>query len=129
MIDSGPISHLALPVDRGGNNFASLQSRLVTASLVTASTLLLRLPIARDLLRFGELIRLELAGDVITLFFRRTSLFPGQLRGGQIAPHVTQHGIFGHALAFEIEPAEMELRARIALFRSEGVPLGRLRRV
>src|SRR3954451_19756024 len=106
MIHSGPHPRPSLPVEGGGTT-----TFLVHSSLI----LLLRLPIPRDLLRFGELVGLQLAGDVVALLFRSTSLFAGQLSGRQIAPHIPEHCIFGDALALEIEPAEMKLRARIAL--------------
>src|SRR6476620_2194581 len=94
-----------------------------------SNRLLFRLPVARQLLSLGELIGLQLAGDVVALLLGCAALFTRQLSGSEIAPHVAHHRILGDALALEVQPAQMELRARIALLSGKRVPSCSLIRV
>src|SRR5215470_1311219 len=94
----------------------TLRVKLATRAAIRTNALrllFLGLPVARHLLGLRELRRRELAADVVALLFRRAALLAGELRCRQVAPHVAQHRIGRHALAFEAQPAKMELRARI----------------
>src|SRR5262247_4374207 len=92
-----------------------------------AARALLRLPVARELLRLGELLGRHLARHLVAALgggepARRLV----EARGGEIEPHVRLHQALLHALAARIGEAEIVLRLAVALLGRALIPACRL---
>ena len=80
--------------------------------------LLHRLPVARAGLRVGDLLGLELAGDAVAVGDRVLAVPSGRgARRRQVEPEMRAHQVALDAAAELVEPAEVELRLRVALRR------------
>src|SRR5262249_39529038 len=93
------------------------------------SFLRLRLPLARALLRLGELVGRHLARDPVAGLDRGRAVarvVGGKARGGEIEPHMRVDGVLRHALAAGVGEAEIVLRLGVALLGGAAIPARRL---
>src|SRR5262249_54533638 len=100
-----------------------------TQSAAPTRFLRLRLPLARALLRLGELVGRHLARDRVAVLDRGGAVarvVGGKARGGEIEPHVRVDGVLRHALAAGVGEAEIVLRLGVALLGGAAIPARRL---
>src|SRR5207249_4630120 len=85
----------------------------------------LRLPLARALLRLGELGRCHLARDRVAVLDRGGAVARvggGETRGGEVEPHMRRDDVLRHAFAARISEPELILRRRVAPLGGTAIP-------
>jgi hypothetical protein len=92
---------------RASSRVSSL--KLSVGSGVEKLSFALRLPLARQLLRFGDLLRGLFRGDQVAVVYRAVTEFflrTCKSRGCKVEPHMRLHVILRHALAHPIHETE-----------------------
>ena len=82
----------------------------------------------RLILRFRDLVRCHLLGNVVSLFAKQLLVIAGRAFGGETQPLVRFHEISSHApIPNTMQRSERELSIRIAMVRSLSEPVSSLR--